>query len=215
MAHASEHATARRAAPPRRDSAHRRAARLSARGGASPDPYLKAMLLGLIEESYLTAGTFTEFAAEVLDLLVHAVSVPVAFTEGFLKAYLSVDHVLESEEGQVTVVAKEGADLEDVIRDADALLAQIDGAAVFNPIVAARLEHAHLLSKAAMSWDLDQLAGMDDGELMDVLRAMQAESERDRLDGQAGNDKATDHDRARIATIRRNLQQFVSRRDAQ
>ena len=58
------------------------------------------MFLGLIEESYLTAGTFTEFAAEVLDLLVHAVSVPVAFTEGFLKAYLSVDHVLESEEGR-------------------------------------------------------------------------------------------------------------------
>ena len=140
MAHASEHATARRAAPPRRDSAHRRAARLSARGGAPPDPYLKAMLLGLIEESYLTAGTFTEFAAEVLDLLVHAVSVPVAFTEGFLKAYLSVDHVLESEEGRVTVVAKEGADLEDVIRDADAILAQIDGAAVFNPVVAAKLE---------------------------------------------------------------------------
>ena len=66
-----------------------------------------------------------------------------------------------------------------------------------------------------MSWDLDQLAGMGDDELMDVLRAMQAESERDRLDGQAGDDKVTDHDRARIATIRRNLQQFVSRRDVQ
>ena len=66
-----------------------------------------------------------------------------------------------------------------------------------------------------MSWDLDQLAGMDDGQLMDVLRAMQAESERDRFEGQAERDRAADHNRARIATIRRNLRQFAPRRDLQ
>jgi hypothetical protein len=214
MAHVSENAPARRGTPLLR-GARRRAARNGGRPGEPPDPYLKAMLLGLIEESYLSAGTFTEFAADVLDVLIHVVSVPFAFTEGFLKAYLSVDHVIEDEEGRVTVVPKEGADLEDVIRDADAILAQIDGAAVFNPIVAAKLESAQQLSRAAMRWDLGQLAGMDDDQLMDVLRAMQAESERDRFEGQAERDRATDHNRARIATIRRNLRQFAPRRDLQ
>jgi len=211
MAIASENAKARRATPPQRGGTRRRAARL----GEPADPYLKAMLLGLIEESYLTAGTFTEFAADVLGVLVQAVSVPVAFTEGFLEAYLSVDRVLESEEGRVTVIPKESADLEDVIRDADAILAQIGGAAVFNPIVAAKLENAHQLSQAAVTWDLDQLAGMDDDQLMDVLRAMQAESERDGFEGQADHDRVTDHNLARIATIRRNLRQFAPRRDLQ
>ena len=65
-----------------------------------------------------------------------------------------------------------------------------------------------------MTWDVDQLAGMDDDQLMGVLRAMQAESERDRLEGQAERDMVTDHNRARIATIRRNLQQVAPRRDS-
>ena len=54
------------------------------------DPYLKSMLLGLIEDSYMHTGTFTQFAAEVLQVIAYAVTVPVAFTEGFLKAYLSI-----------------------------------------------------------------------------------------------------------------------------
>jgi len=55
------------------------------------DPYLKSMLLGLIEDSFLHTGTFTQFAAEVLQVIAYAVTVPVAFTEGFLKAYLSIE----------------------------------------------------------------------------------------------------------------------------
>lgn len=176
------------------------------------DPYLKSMLLGLIEDSYLSAGTFTDFAAEVLEVLVYAVTVPVAFTEGFIKAYLSVDRVVEDEDGRVTIIPRRGAGLEDVIRDADAILAQVDAGAVFNPVVQSTLESAHQLSRAAMKWDLDQLSAMDDDELMDVLRDMQAESERERVEGQADRDEAADHIRARIATIRRNVQQFAPRR---
>ncbi len=51
---------------------------------ARADPYLKSMLLGLIEDSYLHTGTFTQFAAEVIQVIAYAVTVPVAFTEGFL-----------------------------------------------------------------------------------------------------------------------------------
>jgi len=63
------------------------------------DPLLKSMLLGLIEDSYVHTGTFTQFAAEVLKVLAYAVTVPVAFTEGFLRAYLSIDRVEETLEG--------------------------------------------------------------------------------------------------------------------
>ncbi len=50
--------------------------------GQRADPYLKSMLLGLIEDSYLHTGTFTQFAAEVLQVIAYAATVPVAFTEG-------------------------------------------------------------------------------------------------------------------------------------
>lgn len=179
-----------------------------------PDSYLKSMLLGLIEESYLSAGTFTDFAAEVLEVLVYAVTVPVAFTEGFLKAYLSVDRVVEGEDGSVTIIPRPGASLADVISDADAILARVDGDAVFNPIVQATLPSAHQISRSAMQWDIDEISAMDDDQLMDVLRAMQAASERERLAGPHERADATDHIRARIATVRRNMHQFVERYEA-
>ena len=51
---------------------------------------------------------------------------------------------------------------------------------------------------------------MDDGELMGVLREMQAESEAMPEPGESG-DEATDYVRAKIATIRRNVRQFQAR----
>jgi hypothetical protein len=179
------------------------------RSRTQADPYLKSMLLRLIEESYLSAGTFTEFAAEVLEVLAYAVTVPVAFTEGFLKAYLSVDRVVEDGEGRITIIPRRDAALEDVIRDADAILAQVDGGAVFDPVVRSTLRDTHQVSGAAMMWDLDELAAMDDGQLMEVLRAMQAESERGRQETAEHAAATTDHIRARIATIRRNVQRFT------
>jgi hypothetical protein len=180
-----------------------------------PDPYLKSMLLRLIEESYLSAGTFTDFAAEVLEVLVYAVTVPVAFTEGFLRAYLSVDRVVESEDGCLTIIPRAGASLADVISDADAILARVDAEAVYNPIVRSSLSSAHQVSRTSMEWEIDDLATMDDDQLMDVLRAMQAASERERLAAARQGAEATDHIRARIATIRRNMQQYVDRHEAE
>ena len=49
---------------------------------------------------------------------------------------------------------------------------------------------------------------MDDGQLMDVLREMQAESERVARTRRRADDEATDYVRAKIATIRRNVRQF-------
>jgi len=166
------------------------------------------MLLGLIEDSYLHTGTFTQFAAEVLQVLAYAVTVPVAFTEGFLRAYLAIDRVVEEEDGRIVIVPKKGATIEDLIRDVDEITAQVEPGAVFNPVVRARLDAVHQVSAKAMKWDIDALSRMDDEQLMDVLREMQAESERLAAVGDRSGDEATDAVRAKLATIRRNVSRF-------
>jgi hypothetical protein len=171
------------------------------------DPYLKSMLLGLIEDSYLHTGTFTQFAAEVLQVIAYAVTVPVAFTEGFLRAYLSIDRVEEDDDGRIKIIPKAGASIEDMIRDVDEITAQVDPGAVFNPVVRAKLDAVHETSSKAMKWDINTLSVMDDDELMGVLREMQAQSEVAGADGEDA-DEATDYVRAKIATIRRNVRQF-------
>jgi hypothetical protein len=179
------------------------------------DPYLKSMLLGLIEDSYLHTGTFTQFAAEVLQVIVYAVTVPVAFTEGFLKAYLSIERVVEEADGRIKIIPKAGASIEDMIRDVDAITAQVDPGAVFNPVVRAKLDAVHDTSSKAMKWDIDTLSRMDDAQLMGVLREMQAESERVTGDEQMQRDESTDYVRAKIATIRRNVRQFQAQQAAE
>jgi hypothetical protein len=175
------------------------------------DPYLKSMLLGLIEDSYLHTGTFTQFAAEVLQVIAYAVTVPVAFTEGFLRSYLSIDRVVEEQDGRIKIIPKTGASIEDMIRDVDEITAQVDPGAVFNPVVRAKLDAVHDTSSKAMKWDINTLSRMDDAELMGVLREMQAQSEAGEQDGEVGDDEATDYVRAKIATIRRNVRQFQAR----
>jgi hypothetical protein len=179
------------------------------------DPYLKSMLLGLIEDSYLHTGTFTQFAAEVLQVIAYAVTVPVAFTEGFLKAYLSIERVVEEADGRIKIIPKAGASIEDMIRDVDEITAQVDPGAVFNPVVRAKLDAVHDTSSKAMKWDLNTLSRMDDGQLMEVLREMQAESERVTGEEQEARDEATDYVRAKIATIRRNVRQFQAQQTAE
>ena len=179
--------------------------------GARADPYLKSMLLGFIEDSYLHTGTFTQFAAEVLQVIAYAVTVPVAFTEGFLKAYLSIDRVLEDDDGRITIIPRAGASIEDMIRDVDEITAQVDPGAVFNPVVRSRLDAVHQTSSRAMKWDLDTLSAMDDEQLMEVLRQMQAESEAAGEAEDGARDEATDSVRAKIATIRRNVRRFQAR----
>ncbi len=177
------------------------------------DPYLKSMLLGLIEDSYLHTGTFTQFASEVLQVIAYAVTVPVAFTEGFLKAYLSIERVVEEDDGRIKIVPKAGASIEDMIRDVDAITAQVDPGAVFNPVVRSKLDAVHETSSKAMKWDLNQLSQMDDGQLMDVLREMQRESELAAAE-EPVRDPAADAVRAKLETIRRNVRQFQAQQQA-
>jgi hypothetical protein len=179
------------------------------------DPYLKSMLLGLIEDSYLHTGTFTQFAAEVLQVIAYAVTVPVAFTEGFLRAYLSIERVIEEADGRIKIIPKAGATIEDMIRDVDEITAQVDPGAVFNPVVRAKLEAVHETSSKAMKWDINSLSRMDDAQLMDVLREMQAESEDETGEEHAASDEATDYVRAKLATIRRNVRRFQARQAAE
>ncbi len=178
------------------------------------DPYLKSMLLGLIEDSYLHTGTFTQFAAEVLQVIAYAVTVPVAFTEGFLKSYLSIERVVEEEDGRIKIIPKAGASVEDMIRDVDEITAQVDPGAVFNPVVRTKLDAVHQTSSKAMKWDLNQLSRMDDQELMEVLREMQAESERIAA-SEPEEDPAADAVRAKLDTIRRNVRQYQAQHAAQ
>jgi len=175
-----------------------------------PDPYLKSMLLGLIEDSYLQTGTFTQFAAEIIQVIAYAATVPVAFTEGFLRAYLSIERVVETDDGTIKIIPKAGATEEDWIRDVDELTAQVDPSAVFNPVVRSKLTAVHDASSRAMKYDLNTLTEMDDAQLMDVLRQMQKESEElQRADEESGAaDASRDYIRAKLDTIRKNVRAF-------
>jgi hypothetical protein len=65
-----------------------------------------------------------------------------------------------------------------------------------------------------MKWDINTLGDMDDAQLMEVLREMQAESES-LEDDRAERDEANDYVRAKLATIRRNVRQFQARHGAE
>jgi len=171
------------------------------------DPMLKSMLLGLIEDSYLHTGTFSQFAAEVLKVIAYAVTVPVAFTEGFLKSYLSIERVEEMDDGRIVIIPKMGVSIEDMMKDVDEIVAKVDPGAVFNPVVRSKLTAVHETSSKAMKYDLNNLSRMNDEQLMEVLREMQAESERIKEEGPV-EDPATDYLRAKLATIRKNVRSF-------
>jgi hypothetical protein len=168
------------------------------------------MLLGLIEDSYLHTGTFTQFAAEILQVIAYAATVPVAFTEGFLRAYLSIDRIEESDEGRIKIVPKLGASEEDWIKDVDAITAQVDPSAVFNPVVRSKLTAVHEASSKVMKYDLNTLTTMDDGQLMEVLRQMQQESEElaEQEESPGTAESSRDYIRAKLDTIRKNVRAF-------
>jgi hypothetical protein len=186
------------------------------RHGQGADPYLKSMLLGLIEDSYLHTGSFTQFAAEILQVIAYAATVPVAFTEGFLRAYLSIDRIEETDEGRIKIIPKVGAAEEDWIKDVDEITAQVDPSAVFNPVVRSKLTAVHESSSKVMKYDLNTLTGMDDDQLMDVLRQMQQESEEleQREPEAPATDSSRDYIRARLDTIRRNVRAFQAQQRA-
>ena len=117
--------------------------------------------------------------------------------------------MVEEADGRIKIIPKAGASIEDMIRDVDEITAQVDPGAVFNPVVRAKLDAVHETSSKAMKWDINTLSRMDDGQLMEVLREMQAVTDED-----VPADEATDYVRAKVATIRRNVRQFQAQQAA-
>jgi len=174
---------------------------------SSSDP----LWLRLIVDSYLSVGSFTQFAVEVMQMITYAISVPVAFTEGFLRSYLSIERMVEHDDGRITLIPKHDAAVEDMTRDVDEITARIDPGAVFNPVVRVGLSAAHQTAGHTMKWDLDELAGMSDDQLMDVLREMRNEEvlREMRVKEQAASENLTsDYIHHRMEMIRRNVHRF-------
>ncbi len=176
-------------------------------GDLSDDAYRKSILFGLIEERYLYSGTLTQFAADVLAVIACAVTVPVAFTEGFLRAYLSIERIDETVDGRLKIIPKQGASMAAIIHDADEITARVDPGSVFNPVVRKRLDLVREPSREAVVQDIKQLPRLADDELMDALRALQRVAQRRAGAADAGA-ASTDYVRVRLDAIRRNVRQY-------
>ena len=147
------------------------------------------MLLGLMKDSYLRTGIVHQFAAEVLQVIAYTVTVPVAFTEGFLRAYLSIDRVEEDDNGR-GVRPQPDATFEDMIRDRGQITAQVDPGAVFNPVVAPSSTPCGV--EQGDEGGISTRSRLDDAQLMEVLRGRPHPSRRRR----GRDDEATDYVRA-------------------
>lgn len=134
---------------------------------------LRPMVLGLIQSSYVRTQTFGEFARDVFDILTTAASVPVAFAEGFLRSFLSIESVEEDAFGRVTIRPKPGASEEDIVREVDEIAARIDPAAVYNPVVRRQMDRVAEASQRVMQQDLQALADLSPGELRSALQDLE------------------------------------------
>jgi hypothetical protein len=111
----------------------------------------------------------------------------------------------------IKIIPKVGATEEDWIKDVNAITAQVDPSAVFNPVVRSKLTAVHEASSKVMKYDLNTLTEMDDTQLMDVLRQMQKESEELEKQEEAAPsaaDSSRDYIRAKLDTIRKNVRAF-------
>lgn len=134
---------------------------------------LRPMVLGLIQSSYVRTQTFGEFARDVFDIVTLAASVPVAFADGFLRSFLSIESVEEDETGRVTIRPKPGASEEDVARDVDEITARIEPSAIYNPVVRRRMDLVAEASQRVMQQDLQALSELSPDELQTALRDLE------------------------------------------
>ncbi len=130
---------------------------------------LRPMVLSLIQSSYAQTQTFAEFAHDVFDIVGAAVTVPVAFAEGFLRSFVSIESVDEDESGRVVIRPKPGASEEEIIREVDEIAARVDPSAIYNPVVRRQMDMVANASDAVMRQDLEALASLTPDELHDAL----------------------------------------------
>jgi hypothetical protein len=133
---------------------------------------LRPMVLSLIQSSYLHTRTLSEFAGDVMSIVGAAVSVPVAFAEGFLRSLLSIESVSEDDSGRVVIRPRAGASEEDLFRDVNLLTAEIDPSAIFNPVVRERMDMVAEATQIVMQQDLEALSRLSAAELSAALAGL-------------------------------------------
>jgi hypothetical protein len=141
--------------------------------GVGGQAVLRPMVLGLIQSSYLRTHTFGEFARDVFDIVTTAASVPVAFADGFLRTFLSIESVEEDEGGRVVIRPKAGATEEDVFREVDEIAAQIEPSAIYNPVVRRQMDLVAEATQQVMQQDLQALADLSADELKSALQELE------------------------------------------
>jgi hypothetical protein len=134
---------------------------------------LRPMVFSLIQSSYLHTHTLTEFVRDVVDIVGAAVTVPVAFAEGFLRSFVAIDSVEEDRSGHVRITPKFGATEEDIIREVDEIAARIEPSAIYNPVVRSQLDKVVEASGAVMRQDLEALSELNAEDFQSALAALE------------------------------------------
>jgi hypothetical protein len=164
---------------------------------------LRPMVLSLIQSSYLRTRTLPEFAGDVINIVSTAVSVPVAFAEGFLRSFLSIESVQEDDSGRVIIRPRPGATEEDLFREVDEITAQIEPNAIYNPVVRERMDMVAEATNLVMQQDLEAMAQLSSEELNSAL----ADLREEQAPAPAAHDEANEV-RRRIEYIREALRQY-------
>lgn len=178
-------------------------------GEPSPgNAIMRPLVLSLIHSSYAQTHTLAEFARDVIAIVNTAVSVPVAFAEGFLRSLLAIESVREDDTGHVVIVPKPGASEEDVFREVDQITAQIEPGAVYNPLVREQMDRVTQATTALMRADLDAMADLSSEELHLALKDLQ-ESETPKMPG-PGVELEIEEVRRRIERVRAAIRAYQS-----
>ena len=157
---------------------------------------LRPMVLSLIQSSYLHTRTLTEFAHDVVDIVGAAVTVPVAFAEGFIRSFLAIESVEDDGAGHIRITPKLGASEEDIIREVDEIAARIEPGAIYNPVVRKRLDMVADASSEVMRQDLEALSRLDADDLRSALADLKPADTPDEADAAAVRERL---DRVRLA----------------
>jgi hypothetical protein len=134
---------------------------------------MRPLVLALIQSSYVHTQTLSEFARDVVAIVNTAVSVPVAFAEGFLRSFLAIQSVREDDSGHIIIVPKPGASEEDIFREVDQLTAQIEPGAVYNPLVREQMDRLAEATNELMRADLAAMGELSSEELHSALKDLQ------------------------------------------
>lgn len=181
-------------------------------GSPSGHTVIRPMVLSLIQSSYIRTNTLPEFARDVFDIVATALSVPVAFADGFLRSFLSIESVLEDDTGRVVIRPKPGANEQDLIREVDEIAAQIDPQAVYNPVVRRQMDRIAEATTVVMQQDLRALSRLSAEDLTSALGEL-AETEMAEDPGAQGSQSVDSGDEAaavreRLARVRDSIRAY-------